>query len=200
MQVMMDHREIFVRPDKYGGLTIQLWWSLYGLIVPTLLLPVTYLMIVVTAFDHNWLNLLIYPMIFIIYRIITTLVSIVIMREWMNPLTAIWYRIINDPLQMYLAVTCWYKVLSGNVQSRGKIWAKIPRQGVPQAESAPATKLVAAGRSPRHQVDGEQVTGPQGTDKSVDGVIGSPDSTAVPRDWFLPVPTASSQEVNDSAR
>ena len=50
MQVMMDHREIFVRPDKYGGLTIQLWWSLYGLIVPTFLMPVTYLMIVVTAF------------------------------------------------------------------------------------------------------------------------------------------------------
>jgi hypothetical protein len=56
MQVMMDHREIFVRPDKYGGLTIQLWWSLYGLIVPTLLLPVTYLLIVVTAFNRNWLK------------------------------------------------------------------------------------------------------------------------------------------------
>ena len=199
MQVMMDHREIFVRPDKYGGLTIQLWWALYGLIVPTLLMPVTYLMIVVTAYDRSWFSLLIYPLIFIIYRVATTLVSMVIMREWMNPLTAIWYRIINDPLQIYLAVTCWYKVLSGNVQSR-KIWSKIPRQGVPQAGSAPATKLVAAGRSPRHQVDGEQVTGPQGTDKSVDGVIGSPDNTAVPRDWFLPVPTASSQEVNDSAR
>ena len=142
MQVMMDHREIFVRPDKYGGLTLQLWWSLYGLIVPTLLLPVTYLMIVVTAFDRSWLNLLIYPLIFIVYRIATTIVSMIIMREWMNPFTAIWYRIINDPLQIYLAVTCWYKVLSGNVQSR-KIWSKIPRQGVPQGESKPATQVAA---------------------------------------------------------
>ena len=176
MQVMMDHREIFVRPDKYGGLTIQLWWSLYGLIVPTLLMPVTYLMIVVTAFNRNWLNLLIYPLIFIIYRVATTLVSMVIMREWMNPLTAIWYRIINDPLQIYLAVTCWYKVLSGNVQSR-KIWSKIPRQGIPQGGSASAAnsqpKLVAAGRSPRHQVDGDQVAAPQGTDESVDQIIAS---------------------------
>ena len=185
MQVMMDHREIFVRPDKYGGLTLQLWWSLYGLIVPTLLLPVTYLMIVVTAFDRSWLNLLIYPMIFIVYRIVTTIVSMIIMREWMNPFTAIWYRIINDPLQIYLAVTCWYKVLSGNVQSR-KIWAKIPRQGVQQDGSKPATtlqpKLVV--RSPRHEVDGDTVTGPQsigapsaGTpqdaDTPADGVIGS---------------------------
>ena len=201
MQVMMDHREIFVRPDKYGGLTIQLWWSLYGLIVPTLLLPVTYLMIVVTAFDHNWIDLLIYPMIFIIYRIITTLVSMVIMRERMNPLTAIWYRIINDPLQMYLAVTCWYKVLSGNVQSR-KIWAKIPRQGTQQEETKSSTKLQPklVARSPRHEVDEDEVTAPQGTDGSADGVSGSPGRTAVPSDWFLPVPTASGQDVKDSAR
>jgi biofilm PGA synthesis N-glycosyltransferase PgaC len=178
MQVMMDHREIFVRPDKYGGLTLQLWWSLYGLIVPTLLLPVTYIMIVVTAFNRSWQNLLIYPAIFIIYRIVSTLVSMVIMREWMNPLTSIWYRIINDPLQIYLAVTCWYKVLSGNVQSR-KIWSKIPRQGVPQKQSAaaPATDLqpllAAAGRSPRHQVSDDQVMAPAGTDESIDEIIGS---------------------------
>jgi len=157
-----------------------LWWSLYGLIVPTLLLPVTYLMIVVTAVNHNWRNLLIYPLIFIIYRIATTLVSIVIMREWMNPLTAIWYRIINDPLQMYLAVTCWYKVLSGNVQPR-KIWSKLPRQGTPQEAITPTTKLqpkLVVTRSPRHQVDEDEVTAPQGTapqsaDAPVDGVIGS---------------------------
>jgi cellulose synthase/poly-beta-1,6-N-acetylglucosamine synthase-like glycosyltransferase/peptidoglycan/xylan/chitin deacetylase (PgdA/CDA1 family) len=161
MQVMMDHREIFVRPDKYGGLTIQLWWSLYGLIVPTLLLPLTYLLIVVTAFNHNWRNLLIYPAIFIVYRVVTTLVSMVIMREWMNPLTSIWYRIVNDPLQIYLSVTCWYKVLSGNVQSR-KIWTKIPRQGIQQAgvKAAPdSPALAAAGRSPRHEVDEDHVTG-----------------------------------------
>ena len=174
MQVMVDHREIFVRPDKYGGLTIQLWWSLYGLIVPTLLLPVTYLMIAVTAFDSDWRDLLIYPLIFIGYRIVTTLVSMAIMREWMNPLTAIWYRIVNDPLQIYLAVTCWYKVLSGNVQSR-KIWSKIPRQGVPQAAASTSTAdlqplLAAAGRSPRHQVDDDQVNTPQGTDESADEV------------------------------
>jgi hypothetical protein len=140
-------------------------------------MPVTYLMIVVTAFNRNWLNLLIYPLIFIIYRIATTLVSMVIMREWLNPLTSIWYRIINDPLQIYLAVTCWYKVLSGNVQSR-KIWSKIPRQGVPQAAASTSTAdlqplLAAAGRSPRHQVDDDQVSAPQGTDQPAGQVIGS---------------------------
>ena len=134
MQVMMDHREIFVRPDKYGGLTIQLWWAFYGMIIPTLFMPITYIMIVITATNHNWRSLLLYPMIFIVYRVLTTLVSMAIMREWMNPLNAVWYRIINDPLQIYLAVTCWTKVLTGNVQPR-KIWSKLERQGVTQEES-----------------------------------------------------------------
>jgi cellulose synthase/poly-beta-1,6-N-acetylglucosamine synthase-like glycosyltransferase/peptidoglycan/xylan/chitin deacetylase (PgdA/CDA1 family) len=133
MQVMMDHREIFVRPDKYGGLTIQLWWALYNMVVPTLFMPITYILIVVTATNHNWRSLLLYPAIFVVYRVVTTLVSMAIMREWMNPLNAIWYRIINDPLQIYLAVTCWTKVLTGNVQPR-KIWAKLERQGEPHEE------------------------------------------------------------------
>jgi len=192
MQVMMDHREIFVRPDKYGGLTIQLWWSLYGLIVPTLLMPLTYFMIVVTAADRNWRDLLIYPLIFIIYRAVTTLVSIVIMREWINPFTAIWYRIINDPLQIYLAVTCWYKVLSGNVQPK-KIWSKLPRQGEPQEESTAEAK-VRAGRSPRHlvDVDDDQVV--------AQPAVGEPsnDDTI---EWRLrPRVPVEAQEVNDSIR
>jgi peptidoglycan-N-acetylglucosamine deacetylase len=167
MQVMMDHREIFVRPDKYGGLTIHMWWALFGLIVPTLL-PLTYFMMVITAFNHDWRVLLIYPLIFLVYRVAATLVSIAIMREWMNPLTAVWYRIINDPLQVYLAVTCWYKVLSGNVQSR-KIWAKIPRHGVPQAAGTSVTRLqpkLVILRSPRHQVDGDEVV-PRGSGELV---------------------------------
>jgi cellulose synthase/poly-beta-1,6-N-acetylglucosamine synthase-like glycosyltransferase/peptidoglycan/xylan/chitin deacetylase (PgdA/CDA1 family) len=174
MQVMMENREIFVRPDKYGGLTIHMWWALYSLVVPSILMPVTYVMIVATAFNHDWRLLLIYPLIFLVYRIATTLVSIAIMREWINPLTAVWYRIINDPLQTYLAITCWYKVLSGDVQSR-KIWSKIPRHGVPHEVSASAIKLEPrqrALRSPRHQVDDDQVRAAQGTDELVGQVSG----------------------------
>jgi hypothetical protein len=47
-----------------------------------------------------------------------TLVSMAIMREWMNPFDAVWYRLINDPLWIYLTVTCWWKVLRGNLQPR----------------------------------------------------------------------------------
>ena len=142
MQTMMDGREMFVRPDKYGGLTLHLWWVLYGITVPTLLLPLIYVMMVVTAFDHTWRNLLIYPVIFIGYRVFSTLASMAIMREWMNPLNAVWYRLINDPLQMYLAITCWGKLLTGNVQPR-KIWSKLPRQGVSPEASKGLKTLVS---------------------------------------------------------
>lgn len=173
MQVMMDDREIFVRPDKYGGLTLNLWWALYGVTVPTLLVPLTYLMMVLTAYDRNWRTLLIYPLIFIIYRIITTIASMIIMREWMNPLTAIWYRLINDPLQIYLAVTGWYKVLSGNVQPR-KIWSKLPRQGTSQEQirSTAKPQPTLVGRSPRHKVDDDQVM-THGVDAPADRATGS---------------------------
>ena len=104
-----------------------MWWALYGMIIPTIFLPVTYIMIVVTATNHNWRGLLLYPLIFSIYRVVTTLVSMAIIWEWMNPLNAVWYRIINDPLQIYLAVNGWTEVLTDNVQPR-KIWAKLERQ------------------------------------------------------------------------
>jgi hypothetical protein len=78
-------------------------------------------------------------------------------------------RIINDPLQIYLAVTCWYKVLSGNVQPR-KIWSKLPRQGEPQQEDTAAAK-VKAGRSPRHLVDDESVSAQPGADDVVEGAV-----------------------------
>jgi hypothetical protein len=61
-----------------------------------------------------------------------------------RPLTAIWYRIINDPLQIYLAVTCWYKVLSGNVQPR-KIWSKLPCQGERSKEARRRPRCGRAG-------------------------------------------------------
>jgi len=60
----------------------------------------------------------------------------------MNPFNAVWYWLIDDPLQIYLAVTCWWKVLTGNVQPR-KIWSKLPRQGMSQ-EASKGVKTLAS--------------------------------------------------------
>jgi cellulose synthase/poly-beta-1,6-N-acetylglucosamine synthase-like glycosyltransferase/peptidoglycan/xylan/chitin deacetylase (PgdA/CDA1 family) len=193
MQVMVEHREIFGRPDKYGGLTIQLWWSLYSLIVPTLFLPITYVMIIVTAVSGNWHNLVLYPAVFLAYRILTTIVSMFVMREWMNPATAIWYRIINDPMQMYLAITCWSRVLTGNVQTK-KIWTKLPRQGYisHDGKSSPPTGLRRVAGPPPEPV--AAVTG-------AEAIAADPMKTAlIDTSAFAPVPTPSMPDTMKTAR
>jgi len=187
MQVMVEHREIFGRPDKYGGLTIQLWWSLYSLIVPTLFLPITYVMIIVTAVSGNWHNLVLYPAVFLAYRILTTIVSMFVMREWMNPVTAIWYRIINDPMQMYLAITCWSRVLTGNVQTK-KIWTKLPRQGYVShdGKSSPPTGLRRVAGPPPEPI--AAATGP-------DAIASDPMKTAlIDTTAFTPGTTPSTSD------
>jgi hypothetical protein len=54
----------------------------------------------------------------------------IILRSKMNPFAAIWYRFINDPLQIYLTVVCFWMVLSGRMPSTRKIWSQVPRSGV----------------------------------------------------------------------
>jgi hypothetical protein len=54
----------------------------------------------------------------------------IILRSKMNPFAAIWYRFINDPLQIYLTVVCFWMVLSGRMPTTRKIWSQVPRSGV----------------------------------------------------------------------
>jgi hypothetical protein len=48
----------------------------------------------------------------------------------MNPFAAIWYRFINDPLQIYLTAVCFWMILSGRMPTTRKIWTQVPRSGV----------------------------------------------------------------------
>ena len=167
MQVMMDHREIFVRPDKYGGLTIQLWWSLYGLIVPTLLMPVTYLMIVVTAFDRNWCRSADLP------------ADIYHLPDRNDSGVYGYHAGVDEPADGNLVpdhqrpatdIPGRHMLVQGPKRQR-----PVPRRSGQrfrarvnqQEESKSATKLQPklVARSPRHQVDEDQVTAPQGTDE-----------------------------------
>jgi hypothetical protein len=57
-------------------------------------------------------------------------VAMIILRSKMNPFAAIWYRFINDPLQIYLTVVCFWMILSGRMPTTRKIWSQVPRSGV----------------------------------------------------------------------
>jgi hypothetical protein len=52
------------------------------------------------------------------FRLVQNLTAMVVLREWSwDPLTAVFYRFINDPLQVYLAYRTVFAVMTGRLVS-----------------------------------------------------------------------------------
>jgi len=130
LQTLFEHREIFYRMDKYQLLTLQWWFALYGNVVPSLFLPLSYAMVIYGAVSGTLGPIYLYPAIFIGFRAVQTIASMIILRTKMNPFVAIWYRFVNDPLQIYLTIVCYWMILSGRMPTTRKIWLQVPRTGV----------------------------------------------------------------------
>ena len=130
LQTLFEHREIFYRMDKYQLLTLQWWFALYGSVVPQLFLPLSYIMLIYGLTQGTLGPIYLFPIIFIGFRAVQTVIAMIILRAKMNPFAAIWYRFINDPLQIYLTAVCFWMVLSGRMPTTRKIWSQVPRSGV----------------------------------------------------------------------
>jgi hypothetical protein len=130
LQTLFEHREIFYRMDKYQLLTLQWWFALYGSVVPQLFLPLSYIMLIYGLTQGTLGPIYLFPIIFIGFRAVQVIIAMIILRSKMNPFSAIWYRFINDPLQIYLTVVCFWMVLSGRMPTTRKIWSQVPRSGV----------------------------------------------------------------------
>ena len=130
LQTLFEHREIFYRMDKYQLLTLQWWFALYGSVIPQLFLPLSYIMLIYGLTQGTLGPIYLFPIIFIAFRAVQTVIAMIILRSKMNPFAAIWYRFINDPLQIYLTVVCFWMVLSGRMPTTRKIWSQVPRSGV----------------------------------------------------------------------
>lgn len=153
LQTLWEHREIFYRMDKYQLLTLQWWFALYGNVVPSLFLPLSYAMLIYGLTNGTIGGVYWYPLIFIIFRAAQTLVAMIILRSWMNPFVALWYRFINDPLQIYLTIVCYWMILTGRMPTNRKIWTQVPRTGV--IVGGNGTRKVAVGaRSVASEVPG----------------------------------------------
>jgi hypothetical protein len=130
LQTLFEHREIFYRMDKYQLLTLQWWFALYGSVVPQLFLPLSYIMLIYGLTQGTLGPIYLFPIIFIGFRAVQTVIAMIILRAKMNPFAAIWYRFINDPLQIYLTAVCFWMILSGRMPTTRKIWSQVPRSGV----------------------------------------------------------------------
>ena len=130
LQTLFEHREIFYRMDKYQLLTLQWWFALYGSVIPQLFLPLSYIMLIYGLTQGTLGPIYLFPIIFIAFRAVQTVIAMIILRAKMNPFSAIWYRFINDPLQIYLTAVCFWMILSGRMPTTRKIWSQVPRSGV----------------------------------------------------------------------
>ena len=148
LQTLWEHREIFYRMDKYQVLTLQWWFALYGSVIPPLFLLLSYIMIIWGATHGTLGPIYLFPAIFIGFRAIQVIVAMSILRTKMNPFAAIYYRFINDPLQIYLTMICFWMILSGRMPTNRKIWSQVPRSGVLIAGSVSSNLGVNAVRVP----------------------------------------------------
>lgn len=159
LQTLWEHNEIFYRMDKYQLLTLQWWFALYGNVIPALFLPLSYAMIIYGAVTGTLRtnSIYLYPVLFIAFRAVQTIASMIILRTKMNPLTAIWYRFVNDPLQIYLTIVCYWMVLSGRFRKVAVQPAQPPNGAAPAqaAEVLPETAEVLPQPEPAAVVAGE---------------------------------------------
>ena len=118
MQNLWKHKKIMVRVGEYGALTWVMWYSVLGLLIPIVLLPLNYAIAVTAIASGNWSELAIYLAVFTGFRLVQNLTAMIVLREWSwDPLTAVFYRFINDPLQVYLAYRTVFAIATGRLVS-----------------------------------------------------------------------------------
>jgi hypothetical protein len=105
-----------VRVGEYGALTWVMWYSVMGLLIPIVLMPLNYVITITAVASGNWSELMIYLAVFTGFRLLQNLTAMVVLREWSwDPLTAVFYRFINDPLQVYLAYRTVFAIATGRL-------------------------------------------------------------------------------------
>ncbi len=126
-QVIFKHSRILAHPMRFGPLSyLVMPYALLGMMIPTIVLPINYLLCALALATGNWQPIVFIFMVFIGFRVVMSLVAMITLREWsLDPLTALFYRFLNDPLQIYLAIRSMYSVVTG----RAVAWGKVPRYG-----------------------------------------------------------------------
>lgn len=116
VQNLWKHKVIMAEPGKYGALTWVMWYSVLGLVIPLVLLPLNYAVTALAIAEGNWSRLGLYLAVFTGFRLVQNLTAMAVLREWSwDPLTAVFYRFINDPLQIYLAYRTTFAIVTGRL-------------------------------------------------------------------------------------
>jgi biofilm PGA synthesis N-glycosyltransferase PgaC len=126
-QVLYKHSRILTHPTRFGPLAyLVMPYALLGTLIPTVVLPINYLLCALALATGNWQPVATILIVFTALRVMMCVAAMGILREWSwDPLTAVFYRFLNDPLQIYLAARAMFSVMTG----RAVAWGKVPRYG-----------------------------------------------------------------------
>jgi cellulose synthase/poly-beta-1,6-N-acetylglucosamine synthase-like glycosyltransferase/peptidoglycan/xylan/chitin deacetylase (PgdA/CDA1 family) len=115
-QNIWKHKRMMLQAGRYGALTWVLWYAVVSMLIPLVVLPLSYTVTGIAIATGRWSSLWIYLAVFTGFRLIQNLTAMVVLREWAwDPVTAVFYRFINDPLQVYLAYRTLFAMLTGRL-------------------------------------------------------------------------------------
>jgi len=143
MQALWKHRDMIGR-RKYGllGLFIMPFF-VFTIAVPLLFTPFTYLQLMVSLFNGDWMTAALYFGIFTAVHFVIALVAILFMREKLSLLLLVpFYRLIYDPIRLYVLYASFVAALKGKRNG----WGKLHRTGTVTLDPAkqPANLAAAA--------------------------------------------------------
>jgi biofilm PGA synthesis N-glycosyltransferase PgaC len=115
-QNIWKHKRVMVQPGRYGALTWVFWYAVISVLIPLLVLPLSYATIGLAIATGRWSSILFYLAVFTGFRLVQNLTAMWVLREWSwDPVTAVFYRFLNDPLQIYLAWRTVFAMLTGRL-------------------------------------------------------------------------------------
>lgn len=115
-QNIWKHKRIMLQAGRYGALTWVFWYAVISVLIPLLVLPLSYATVGLAIATGNWSSILFYIAVFTGFRLVQNLTAMWVLREWSwDPVTAVFYRFLNDPLQVYLAYRTLFAMLSGRL-------------------------------------------------------------------------------------
>jgi biofilm PGA synthesis N-glycosyltransferase PgaC len=126
-QVIFKHSRMMAHPVAFGPLAwFVMPYTLVSTILPLIVLPVNLIVTALAMTTHNWSQLLIYYAIFTAMQVILSVAGMISLREWSwDPVVALYFRPINDTIQLYVACRSIKAILLG----RSVGWGSVPRVG-----------------------------------------------------------------------
>jgi len=115
-QNIWKHKRIMLQAGRYGALTWVFWYAVISVLIPLLVLPLSYATVGLAIAAGRWSSILFYVAVFTGFRLVQNLTAMWVLREWAwDPVTAVFYRFLNDPLQVYLAWRTLFAMLTGRL-------------------------------------------------------------------------------------